>query len=111
MIGFLFTDQVEYDRSVLVGKKQPEEIERALAKSTVVLRYLEPFTSPGIEHGLRGIADELMWKVKESTMPIRVAVTGKTEGPPLWQSLELLGRQRTLARIERAQDLLERGVD
>jgi len=75
----------------------------------VVLRYLDPFTSPAIEHGLRGIAEELNWKVRESTEPIRVAVTGKTEGPPLWQSLELLGKERTLARIERAEAMLNGG--
>jgi len=109
-IAFLFTDKVDYDRSVLVGKKrQPEEIEQALSKSAVVLRYLDPFTSPAIEHGLRGIAEELNWKVRESTEPIRVAVTGKTEGPPLWQSLELLGKERTLARIERAEAMLNGG--
>ncbi len=111
MIAFLFTDEVPIDRSVLVGKKrQPEEIERALSKSKVVLRYLDPFTKPGIEQGLRGIADELNWKVRESTEPIRVAVTGKTEGPPLWESLELLGKERTLARIERAEALLDGGA-
>ncbi len=110
MIRFLFTELIEYDRSLLVPKKrQPEEVERALAKSTVVLRYLEPFASPAIEHGLRGIAEELGWKVSESTQPIRVAVTGNTEGPPLWQSLELLGKEKTLARIERAEALLNGG--
>jgi glutamyl-tRNA synthetase len=110
MIAFLFTDEVSIDRSVLVGKKrQPEEIERALTKSAVVLRYLEPFASAAIEHGLRGIADELNWKVRDSTEPIRVAVTGKTEGPPLWESLELLGKEKTLARIERAEALLNGG--
>jgi len=110
MIAFLFSDQVPLDRSVLVGKKhQPEEIERALSQSAVVLRYLDPFTSSGIEHGLRGIADDLDWKVKDATEPIRVAVTGKTEGPPLWESLELLGKEKTLARIERAEELLNGG--
>ncbi len=110
MIAFLFTDDLTYERSVLVGKKrQPEEIERALAKSTVALRYAQPFTAPTIEHGLRGIADEMGWKVPEFTAPIRVAVTGSTAGPPLWESLELLGKDRTLARIERAEALLNGG--
>jgi len=109
-IAFFFTDRLEYDRSVLVGKnRQPEEIERALTKSTVALRYAQPFTSQTIEHGLRGIADEMGWKVKEFTEPIRVAVTGSTKGPPLWESLELLGREKTLARIERAEALLNGG--
>ena len=47
--------------------------------------------------------------MRDSTEPIRVAVTGKTEGPPLWESLELLGKEKTLARIERAEALLNGG--
>jgi glutamyl-tRNA synthetase len=39
--------------------------------------------------------------------PIRLAVTGRTVGPPLWESLEVLGRERTLRRLEQAQSLLE----
>jgi glutamyl-tRNA synthetase len=110
MIAFLFTDTVQYDRALLVGKsRQPEEIERALSKSTVALRYAQPFTSQTIEHGLRGIADEMGWKVKDFTEPIRVAVTGSTKGPPLWESLELLGKEKTLARIERAEALINGG--
>jgi glutamyl-tRNA synthetase len=110
MIRFLFTDSIEYDRSLLLpSQRQPEEVERALAESTVVLRYLDPFASPAIEHGLRGIAEVLGWKVKESTQPIRLAVTGSTEGPPLWESLELLGKEKTLARIEQAEALLNGG--
>jgi glutamyl-tRNA synthetase len=110
MIAFLFDDRVAIDRAVLVGKKrQPEEIERALSKSTVALRYAQPFTTQTIEHGLRGVADEMGWKVADFTAPIRVAVTGTTVGPPLFESLELLGRERTLARIERAEALLNGG--
>jgi glutamyl-tRNA synthetase len=110
MIGFLFTDDLSIDRSVLVGKKRgPDEIERALTKSTVALRYAQPFDRETIEHGLRGIAEEMGWKVAEFTAPIRVAVTGTTVGPPLFESLELLGQEKTLARIERAEALLNGG--
>ena len=49
--------------------------------------------------------------MKDASHPIRVAITGRTVGLPLFESVELLGRERTLARIARAQDLLERGVD
>jgi len=110
MIAFLFTDQIPIDKSVLVGKKrQPEEIERALTKSAVVLRYAQPFTTQTIEHGLRGVAEEMGWKVADFTAPVRVAVTGTTVGPPLFESLELLGKEKTLARIERAEALLNGG--
>ena len=43
---------------------------------------------------------------RELTMAVRVAVTGRTVGPPLYESLELLGRERALTRIGRAEELL-----
>ena len=46
------------------------------------------------------------WSVREFTHAVRVAVTGRTIGPPLFESIELLGRERTLQRIERAQSAL-----
>ncbi|HEV8229342.1 MAG TPA: glutamate--tRNA ligase [Candidatus Limnocylindria bacterium] len=110
MIAFLFTDSLQYQRELLVPKqKKPEDASTVLAKSSVALRYIDPYTSAGIDHGLRALADEMGWKVRDFTQPIRVAVTGSTEGPPLWESLELLGRERTLARIERAGEMLDGG--
>ena len=41
--------------------------------------------------------------------PVRLAVTGRSVGPPLWESLEALGRDRTLARLAEAQRRLESG--
>ncbi len=107
LIDFLFVDMPAYDATALVHKKhEPVETIEALAKAAVVLRYAQPFSSDVIEHGLRGIADELGWKVAEFTHPVRVAVTGRSEGPPLWESLELLGQERTLERIARAEEQL-----
>jgi glutamyl-tRNA synthetase len=46
-------------------------------------------------------------QVGKAQAPIRLAVTGRSVGPPLWESLELLGRDRTLARIKQAIARLE----
>jgi len=107
LIDFFFVDTPKYEASTLVPKKHDRgDTAEALAKASVVLRYAQPFGSDAIERGLRGVADELGWKVAEFTHPVRVAVTGRSEGPPLWESLELLGQTRTLARIEHAETLL-----
>jgi glutamyl-tRNA synthetase len=103
-IAFLFTDQVEYAPSLLVPKKQSASLAaNALARAAVALRAAQPFTSATIDHALRAVADELGLPVKDFTHPVRVAVTGRSVGPPMFESLELLGRERALARIERAQ--------
>lgn len=48
-------------------------------------------------------------KASKAQAPIRLAVTGRSVGPPLWESLELLGRERTLARLEAARARLQAG--
>jgi glutamyl-tRNA synthetase len=59
-----------------------------------------------MEQALRALADELRIKAGDLFMPLRVAVTGKPVSPPLFESMELLGRERCLARIDAAIALL-----
>ncbi|MGH2450400.1 MAG: glutamate--tRNA ligase [Candidatus Limnocylindria bacterium] len=107
LLAFLFTDDLEYDPALLVPKKrEPGETVEALAKTTVVLRHAEPFTPEAVESGLKGIAEEIGWGVRDLTISVRIAVTGAKVGPPLYESIVLLGRRRALVRLERAAELL-----
>jgi len=67
------------------------------------LRSLEPFDAAAIEAVLRAAADELALKPREAFQPIRVAVTGSRVSPGLFESIELLGREATLSRLEAAE--------
>jgi glutamyl-tRNA synthetase len=94
--GFLFAD-VEPDLALLDGSAPVlEEAERELAA-------LEPFTAESIEQALRRLAERLELKPREAFQPIRVAVTGSQVSPGLFESLELLGREKTLARLRSAR--------
>jgi glutamyl-tRNA synthetase len=106
-IEFLFVEDLEYDAALLVpeGKDAGETIE-ALARTSVILRHIEPFTGATIEPALKAVADELGWKFKPFSVTVRVAVTGRKVGPPLYESLDLLDKDRSLRRIEEAQELL-----
>ena len=107
LVAFLFTDDLAYDAKLLVPKKQdPAGTVELLSKATVVLRYLDPFVHDRIETALKGIAAEIGWKQGDVNLPVRVAVTGRTVGPPLYESLEVLGKERALERIDRAIDAL-----
>ncbi len=107
LIAFLFTQDLAYAPTLLVPKKQEAAATaRALARSSVVLRYADPLTAAAVQQGLGGVAQELGWSVRDLTMAVRVAVTGRTVGPPLYESIELLGKERTLARVERAEESL-----
>jgi glutamyl-tRNA synthetase len=93
--GFLF-GPVEPDAAQLDGSRP------LLLRARAVLETVEPFTAEQIEAALRGLADELGLKPRQAFQPIRVAVTGSTISPGLFESIELLGRDETLARLSSA---------
>src|SRR5438067_961358 len=66
------------------------------------LRRVEPFAAEPIEQALRELAAELDLSPRKAFQPIRVAVTGSTVSPGLFESLELLGRERVLRRLSAA---------
>jgi glutamyl-tRNA synthetase len=93
--GFLFHD-VEPAASEVNGGGP------MLEAATAALTSLEPFTAESIEAALRAAADGLGLKPRQAFQPIRVAVTGSKISPGLFESIELLGREKTLSRIGRA---------
>jgi glutamyl-tRNA synthetase len=108
LIGFLFAPSLEYDRGLLVPKKrEPHDAATALSRVGVALRYLEPFTPETVEQAIAAVANDVGWSVRDLTIAIRAAVTGRKVGPPLYESIALLGKERVLARLESAQELLE----
>lgn len=107
LLAFLFTDELAYDPALLVPKKREAgDTVEALAKVGVVVRHCDPFAPEGIESGIKGVAEEIGWTVRDLTIAVRIAVTGTRVGPPLYESIALLGRTRAVDRIERAADLL-----
>jgi glutamyl-tRNA synthetase len=93
--GFLF-EGVDPDRGLLDGSGL------LLAQARQVLAELQPFEAARIEAELRRLAEGLGLKPRDAFQPIRVAVTGSTVSPGLFESIELLGREETLARLEAA---------
>jgi glutamyl-tRNA synthetase len=106
-IRFLFTDDIGYEASLLVPKKSDRvSTAEALAQTRALLKELDPFTAAAIRPKLESLAGELGWSRKDLNGAIRMAITGRQVGPPLYESLEVLGKQKSLRRIEMAQDLL-----
>jgi glutamyl-tRNA synthetase len=91
---FLFED-VEPDLSLVDGSRP------ILEAAADRLRRVEPFAAEPIERALRELAAELDLSPRKAFQPIRVAVTGSTVSPGLFESLELLGRERVLERLSR----------
>ncbi len=74
-----------------------------LEQAGTALTELEPFTAEPIERELRSLAERLELKPREAFQPIRIAVTGSKISPGLFESIELLGREETLRRLEAAR--------
>jgi glutamyl-tRNA synthetase len=70
-----------------------------LPAAAEALQGVEPFEAEGIEAALRELAERLGLKARDAFQPIRLAVTGSKVSPGLFESLELLGREESLARL------------
>jgi glutamyl-tRNA synthetase len=100
MLGFLFTDNVKYDEDD-VAKLLDVDGRSIVAASREALAGVGSWTTAAIEEALRAkLVDELGLKPRTAFGPVRVAITGRRISPPLFESLELLGRDATLARID-----------
>lgn len=106
-IDFVFLDRVELDADQLVGKKMTADASRdALQQVRDRLAGLPSFGVEAIEGALRTLADERDLRLGPMLGIVRVAVTGKTVAPPLFETLAILGRERVLARIDRGLEAL-----
>jgi glutamyl-tRNA synthetase len=77
---------------------------RNLRAARDALAAAEPFTLESVETALRGVVDDTGAKPATVFQPVRVAIAGSTVSPGIFESVALLGRQETLARIDRALD-------
>ena len=100
---FFFVDQLPpYDLAELVPQKGDAAMaKKVLEKAQAVLPVVE-FRHDPLDQALRAAAQELGVKAGQMFQPIRVAVCGRKNAPPLFQTLEVLGKEATLDRIQHA---------
>ena len=107
LIPFFFKEDVGYDPAELVQNGMDVEGTRmALKASLASLSGLSPFHTESIEGALRSLAQELNVKTGQLFGSLRVATTGLLVAPPLFQTMEVLGKERTLTSIQAAIDRL-----
>src|ERR1700686_4478237 len=100
---FFLVDQLPpYDPAELIPQKGDAAMAlRVLTRAREILAQTE-FKHDHLDQNLRAAAQELGLKAGQMFQPIRVAVCGRKNAPPLFETLEVLGRETTLVRIERA---------
>ena len=113
LAGFLFTDSVEPDAALLVPKRWDAATARDAVRAAreALARHDEvTWEADELEPPLRELVAARGWKAGDLFMAIRVAVTGRTAAPPLFDTLVALGRGRTLSRLDRAVAVLEQAA-
>ena len=102
LYDFFFVDELDYNVDLLLGKKlTKEDAARGLEAALERLQAL-PFDAQSLEGALRPLATELGFKTGDFFGLLRVAVTGRTAAPPLFQTMASLGKERCLKRIQAA---------
>jgi len=110
LVGFLFVESVPLDPALLVPKRWDAATALAglrAAREAIAANGEIAFDHGGLEAALRGLAETRGWKAGDLFMAIRVALTGRTATPPLFESMVALGYRRTLDRLDRAVAVLE----
>jgi glutamyl-tRNA synthetase len=109
LVAFLYQSDEEVIAGYQPGTLEPKgrslaEVAGALGSARGVIAELDDadFAADVLEARCRQAAEEAGWKPGDFFKPLRVAVTGRTVSPPLFGSMELLGRDRVLARIDAA---------
>ncbi|MBX3083245.1 MAG: glutamate--tRNA ligase [Anaerolineae bacterium] len=107
--GFMFKETITVDNpELLIPKKATaEQTLQVLQIAHDLLAGLPEFTVHAMEEALRPQAEKLGLNAGQFFSPIRAAVTGQTVSPPLFETLEIIGREVTLERLKNAIALME----
>ena len=109
LVDFIFMESVPVDAGLLVPKRwDPPTTLDGLTEARRVIADVGALTyeADELEPRLRALCEARGWKPGDLFMAIRVAVTGRTTAPPLFDSLVALGYERTLARLDVAREVL-----
>ncbi len=109
LLGFLFREEPEYDEAAVAKQLTGPDAVEVLDAAAAALTALPDWTTEAIEAALRqALVEELGRKPRQAFGPVRVAISGRTVSPPLYESMELLGREASLARLAAAREVAAR---
>ena len=111
MVDFLFLDAPEFDpdawAKAMAGDDGAPGILAAAIDAYEALA--DDWTADGLHAATQAVAESVGRKLGKAQAPVRIAVTGRRVGPPLFEALEVLGPERTLTRLRTAADLVAAG--
>ncbi len=99
--GFFFKEEIEYDSSAVDQVLKESKARAYFSELASRLEEISPFDHDPIEQVMRGFAKERKINTKEFFHPVRVAVTGRSVSPPLFQTMALIGKEHVLKRLRK----------
>lgn len=102
LVDFFFAENIDYEATLLQGKLEKEQTANILHESLAALEPLNEWKHEIIEAAIRPLVDRLVIKAGLFFGVLRVAVTGRTASPPLFQTMEVLGQRICLTRLKQA---------
>jgi glutamyl-tRNA synthetase len=103
---FFFQDEVTYDPASFEKHMKEEGIKNILTRLRDALQRVSPFTKENIEPAFRNLANELGIKAGKVIHPARVALTGRMDSPPMFDTVEIIGKEMTVKRLCEMIDIL-----
>ena len=102
LTAFFYRD-ISHNKELLLKKLSPEEAAEYLESTIATVEGL-PWSVEDLETSIRALQEEHDWHKSKFFMLLRVAVTGETATPPLFETMQVLGKEKTLQRLTQALD-------
>jgi len=103
--GFFFVDKLEYDEKAVQKELKKQNVPQMLEKLIAKFQTAEPFDEANLEEAIRSFAEESGLSASKVIHPLRVALTGKSVGPGIFETVCLLGREKVIQRLDEAIEL------
>jgi len=104
---YFYIDQFEYDPKGIKKVFKKEDAAELMSTLTEELQALEPFDAESTEKLFQSLSEKTGLSPGKLIQPARLAVTGRTGGPGLFEILDLLGKEKTIARMKKAIEYVE----
>ena len=103
LTSFFYRD-IKVDDQQLLKKSNPEEVKSQLKATITALKQLKVWNAAIIESAVRQLQEENSWIRSQYFMMLRVAATGKTATPPLFETLAVIGKEKVLQRYQHSME-------
>ncbi|MFA4844663.1 MAG: glutamate--tRNA ligase [Candidatus Margulisiibacteriota bacterium] len=100
--SYFFRDEFDYDPKGVEKHFKTPHAKQILTTLKGRLEKLEPFTKENIEPIFKGLAEEMKVKLGVIIHPCRLALSGRSETPPMYDVVEIIGKEKVIARLAKA---------